>query len=87
MQRALLCSYNWTNNTLYRETVLRMETRAYWKMSPVARVRLSLQTGAKLDERTEVSTMGRRRKIRDTVRFLQALDGIYGATKKYCTRL
>ncbi|KAL6715326.1 hypothetical protein ACLMJK_007592 [Lecanora helva] len=29
MQRALLCSWDWTNNTLYRETVLRMETRAY----------------------------------------------------------
>lgn len=42
MQRALLCSYDWTDNTLYRETVLRMETRAYWKMSPVGRVRLSL---------------------------------------------
>ncbi|KAL8780987.1 MAG: hypothetical protein Q9194_000589 [Teloschistes cf. exilis] len=29
MQRALLCSYDWTDSTLYRETVLRMETRAY----------------------------------------------------------
>ena len=49
MQRALLCSYEWTNNTLYRETVLRMETRAYWRMSPVGRVRLGLQTRRKLD--------------------------------------
>ena len=49
MQRALLCSYEWTNNTLYRETVLRMETRAYWRMAPVGRVRLGLQTRRKLD--------------------------------------
>ena len=47
MQRALLCSYDWTDNTLYRETVLRMETHAYWKMSPIRRVRLGLQTRAK----------------------------------------
>ncbi|KAL8667863.1 MAG: hypothetical protein Q9202_000328 [Teloschistes flavicans] len=46
MQRALLCSYDWTDNTLYRETVLRMETRAFWKMNPVARVRLGLGTMA-----------------------------------------
>ncbi|KAL8699407.1 MAG: hypothetical protein Q9201_006022 [Fulgogasparrea decipioides] len=50
MQRALLCSYDWTSNTLYRETVLRVETRAYWRMSPVARVRLSLQTRAVIEE-------------------------------------
>ncbi|KAL8690064.1 MAG: hypothetical protein Q9218_004403 [Villophora microphyllina] len=49
MQRALLCSYDWTSNTLFRETVLRMETRAYWRMSPVARVRLSLQTRGKVE--------------------------------------
>ena len=29
MQRALLCSYEWTNGTFYKETVLRMETRAF----------------------------------------------------------
>ncbi|KAL8710890.1 MAG: hypothetical protein Q9225_007220 [Loekoesia sp. 1 TL-2023] len=50
MQRALLCSYDWTSNTLHRETVLRMETRAYWRMNPVGRVRLSLQTKGKTDE-------------------------------------
>ncbi|MCJ1465048.1 hypothetical protein MMC07_003664 [Pseudocyphellaria aurata] len=49
MQRALLCSYEWTNNTLYRETVLRMETRTYWRMSTVGRIRLSLQTRRNLD--------------------------------------
>lgn len=47
MQRALLCSYDWTNNTMYRETVLRMETPAYWRMSPIRRVRLGLKTRAK----------------------------------------
>ncbi|KAL8725741.1 MAG: hypothetical protein Q9181_006300 [Wetmoreana brouardii] len=49
-QRALLCSYDWTSNTLHRETVLRMETRAYWKMSPAARVKLSLQTRGVVEE-------------------------------------
>lgn len=49
MQRALLCSYDWTNNTLYRETVLRIETPAYWKMNPIRRVRLGLQTRPKVD--------------------------------------
>ena len=49
MQRALLCSYEWTNNTFYRETVLRMETRVFWRMSPIARVRLGLQTRRQLD--------------------------------------
>lgn len=49
MQRALLCSYEWTNNTLYRETVLRMETRTYWRMSSVGRIRLSLQTRRNLE--------------------------------------
>ncbi|KAL8838467.1 MAG: hypothetical protein Q9176_005019 [Flavoplaca citrina] len=48
MQRALLCSYDWTNNTMYRETVLRMETPAYWRMSPIRRVRLGLQTRARM---------------------------------------
>ncbi|MCJ1423101.1 hypothetical protein MMC29_000982 [Sticta canariensis] len=49
MQRALLCSWEPTNNTLYRETVLRMETRAYWKASPVGRIRLNLQTRRNMD--------------------------------------
>lgn len=49
MQRALLCSYEWTNNTLYRETVLRMETRDYWKMGTVARIRLRLHTRRNLE--------------------------------------
>lgn len=49
MQRALLCSYEWTNNTFYRETVLRMETRVFWRMNPIARVRLGLQTRRNLD--------------------------------------
>ena len=49
MQRALLCSYEWTNNTFYRETVLRMETRVFWKTSPIARVRLGLQPRSRLD--------------------------------------
>lgn len=45
MQRAVLCSYDWTNQTLYRETVLRMETRVLEKMSRVGRVRFGLKRG------------------------------------------
>ena len=43
MQRALLCSQDWTTSTLYRETVLRMETRVWDKMDTVARIRLGLK--------------------------------------------
>ena len=42
MQRALLCSYDWTGGTFYRETVLRMETRAWDRMDTMCRVRLGL---------------------------------------------
>ncbi|KAL9591844.1 MAG: hypothetical protein Q9179_007313, partial [Wetmoreana sp. 5 TL-2023] len=43
MQRALLCSEDWKTGTLYRETVLRMETRVWDKMDTVARIRLGLK--------------------------------------------
>ena len=43
MQRALLCSEDWTTGTLYRETVMRMETRVWDKMDTMARVRLGLK--------------------------------------------
>ena len=43
MQRALLCSYEWESNTLFRETVLRMETPVYMKMQPVRKVKLGLR--------------------------------------------
>ncbi|KAL8869508.1 MAG: hypothetical protein Q9174_004220 [Haloplaca sp. 1 TL-2023] len=42
MQRALLCSYEWTEGVFCKETVVRMETRAFWRISPVARVRLAM---------------------------------------------
>lgn len=41
MQRALLCSLDWTSSTLYRETVVRMETSVLDRMSRVGRVQLS----------------------------------------------
>ena len=43
MQRALLCSEDWTTGALYRETVLRMETRVWDKTDTLARVRLGLK--------------------------------------------
>ena len=43
MQRALLCSYDWASQTLYRESVLRMETVVLEKMQRVGRVRLGLR--------------------------------------------
>lgn len=45
MQRALLCSEDWTTGTLYREAVLRMETRVWDKMDTLARIRLGLRRG------------------------------------------
>ncbi|KAL8753789.1 MAG: hypothetical protein Q9184_005315 [Pyrenodesmia sp. 2 TL-2023] len=43
MQRALLCSEDWKTGTLYRETVLRMESRVWDKMDTTARIRLALK--------------------------------------------
>lgn len=43
MQRALLCSYDWKTQTLYRESVLRMDTLVLEKMSRVDRFRLGLK--------------------------------------------
>ena len=43
MQRALLCSYDWSTQTLYRESVLRMETLVLEKMARVGRLRLGLR--------------------------------------------
>lgn len=43
MQRAVLCSYDWTNQTMYRETVVRMETRVLDKMSRVGKLRFGLK--------------------------------------------
>ncbi|KAH0562481.1 hypothetical protein GP486_002827 [Trichoglossum hirsutum] len=39
MQRAVMCSYDWKTQTLYRETVLRMETPVLQKMFRVHRFR------------------------------------------------
>lgn len=50
MQRALLCSQDWTSGTLYRETVLRMETRVKDRMDTMARVRLGLKREDNRDE-------------------------------------
>ena len=47
MQRAVLCSYEWTSQTLYRESVIRMETPAYESMDPVSRVKLGLQRNSR----------------------------------------
>jgi hypothetical protein len=43
MQRAIMCSYDWATQTLYRETVLRMETPVLARMSRVNRFRFGLQ--------------------------------------------
>jgi hypothetical protein len=43
MQRAVLCSYEWKTQTLYRETVLRMETPVLEKMFRVHRFRFGFQ--------------------------------------------
>lgn len=46
MQRALLCSYHWASQTLYRETVLRMNTTVLEQMARVGRVRLGMRREA-----------------------------------------
>jgi hypothetical protein len=43
MQRAVGVSLDWTTGTLYRETVLRMETPTLSKMYRVPRVRIGLR--------------------------------------------
>ena len=43
MQRALLCSYDWASQTLYRESVMRMETLILEKIQRVGRLRLGLR--------------------------------------------
>jgi hypothetical protein len=43
MQRAVMCSYDWSTQTLYRETVLRMETPILERMFRVNRFRFGLQ--------------------------------------------
>ncbi|KAA8651689.1 uncharacterized protein ATNIH1004_000585 [Aspergillus tanneri] len=43
MQRALLCSYDWKSQTLYRESVLRVDTLVLENMSRVDRFRLGLK--------------------------------------------
>jgi hypothetical protein len=43
MQRAIMCSYDWSSQTLYRETVLRMETPVLERMFRVNRFRFGLQ--------------------------------------------
>jgi hypothetical protein len=43
MQRAVMCSYDWKTQTLYRETVLRMKTLVLEKMSRVDSLQLGLQ--------------------------------------------
>ncbi|KAL4767507.1 hypothetical protein BDW60DRAFT_220458 [Aspergillus nidulans var. acristatus] len=43
MQRGLLCSYDWKSQTLYRESVLRVDTMVLEKMSRVDRFKLGLR--------------------------------------------
>ncbi|KAL2812565.1 hypothetical protein BDW59DRAFT_167779 [Aspergillus cavernicola] len=43
MQRGLLCSYDWKSQTLYKESVLRVDTMVLERMSRVDRFRLGLR--------------------------------------------
>lgn len=45
MKRAIGCSYDWTTATLYRETVLRMETPIQDRMFRVGRVKIGFNRG------------------------------------------
>ena len=43
MQRAVGCSYDWTTQTFYRETVLRLPTDVLNRMDRVPRVRMGIR--------------------------------------------
>ena len=43
MQRAIGCSYDWTTATLYRETVLRLETPVIDQMNRIPRVKIGFK--------------------------------------------
>ena len=43
MQRAIGCSYDWTTQTMHRETILRMPTESLNRMDRVSRFRLGIQ--------------------------------------------
>jgi len=43
MQRAIGCSYDFTTQTFYRETVLRVDTTALDRMSRVPRFRIGIR--------------------------------------------
>jgi len=43
MLRAVLCSFDWKSQTLYRESVLRMETPSIGRMNRIRRVRFGFQ--------------------------------------------
>ena len=47
MQRAVMCSYDWTTQTVYHETILRMETKVLEKMSRVGKVRFGIKRWSK----------------------------------------
>lgn len=43
MQRAIGCSYEWANQTMYRETVLRLPTTSLNRMDRVPRFRMGMR--------------------------------------------
>jgi len=48
MLRVALCGYDWTSNTLYRETVIRMETTVQDRMKRVGRLKFAFQRSGTL---------------------------------------
>lgn len=54
MQRAVLCSYDWKGQTLFRESVVRMETRVLEKMSRVGKVRFGMRRAGGATRMAEV---------------------------------
>lgn len=55
MQRAVMCSYDWTTQAFYRETVLRFETTALEKMPRAGRVKFGLRRWPKLTKPNELT--------------------------------
>jgi hypothetical protein len=58
MQRALLCSFDWTTGILHRETIVRMETTILDRMDRVGQVQLSADSGRQSDYSYLQTSMG-----------------------------
>lgn len=79
MQRALLCSYDWTRQTFAKETVLRVKTLVLDRMLRVDRFRFALKRNAN-DETAQLHTYGE-----GNMPALSSASKTYGASRFWPT--